>query len=300
MHEVPQTKPLCSKMSRGKRDTTLRKAVDDMEDDTEIFQVSNVKLDESQFVTLELESGNYMRFQADTGAQCNVVPVELYKKATKDLQLAKVTPTKSRITAYGGTTLPVVGTVLLRVRRGDLKCRLDCKLVDCSDVRPLLGRIACLGLKIVAYLDNDQLNKPNTGDSTVYTLEGTGPISTEQFINKYPKVFSDGVGLLEGSYHIRLDPPCSIHVPVPLRDTLKATLEGLVKQDIITPVTEPTPWISSMVVVPKKNGILRICLDPKEPSGESIIHCRPLKTLQRVFVERRCSPEQRILACPTG
>ena len=99
--------------------------MDGTEDNTEIFQVSNCKFNDSQFVTLELESGKYMRFQADTGAQCNVVPLELYKKATKDRQLANVNPTKTRITAYGGTTIPVVGTGLLRVRRADLQCRLD-------------------------------------------------------------------------------------------------------------------------------------------------------------------------------
>ena len=70
----------------------------------------------SHFVKLELESGNYIRFQADTEAQCNVIPLNLYKKASRDHQLANVTATKSRITAYGGTTLPVVGTALLRVR----------------------------------------------------------------------------------------------------------------------------------------------------------------------------------------
>ena len=56
-----------------------------------------------------------MCLQADTGAQCNVVPLELYKKATNDRQLGNVNPTKTRTTAYGGTTLPVVGTVLLQV-----------------------------------------------------------------------------------------------------------------------------------------------------------------------------------------
>ena len=77
-------------------------AVDDTEDNTKIFQVSNCMFYESQFVTLELESGNYMHFQADIGAQCNVVPLELYKKATNDCQLANVNPTKTRITTYGG------------------------------------------------------------------------------------------------------------------------------------------------------------------------------------------------------
>ena len=90
-----------------------------------------------------------MRLQADTGAQCNVVPLELYKKATNDRQLAKVNSTKTRITAYLGTTLPVVVTVLLLVQRGDLQCQLDCKLVNRSDIKPILGRKACLGLMIV-------------------------------------------------------------------------------------------------------------------------------------------------------
>ncbi len=40
-------------------------------------------MDDSQCVTLQLDSGNYLRFQVDTGVQCNVVPIDLYKKATK-------------------------------------------------------------------------------------------------------------------------------------------------------------------------------------------------------------------------
>ena len=113
----------------------------------------------------------------------------------------------------------------------------------------------------MTYLDNDQLNKPNIGNSTIYRVASSDPVSTKQFILKYPKVFSEGVGLLEGIYHIRLDPSIDPvqhaprRVPVPLRDILKVTLEDLVKQDIIAPVTEPTSWISSIVVVPKKMGI---------------------------------------------
>jgi len=61
---------------------------------------------------------------------------------------------------------------------------------------------AYLGLKIVAYLDNDNVNKPHTGNDAVYALEGTGPLSTEELIKKHPKVFGEGVGLLEGQYHI--------------------------------------------------------------------------------------------------
>ena len=137
-------------------------------DETFPMEIAMATLDDSQFVTLCLKSGNHIRFQVDTGSQCNVVPLEVHKKATKDVMLACVTLLHSQITAYGGNTLPVIETVLLQVWRGYYRCRLDCKLVDRSDIRPLLGRKACIGMKIVTYLDNDKLNKPNTGNAPVY------------------------------------------------------------------------------------------------------------------------------------
>ena len=33
--------------------------------------------------------------------------------------------------------------------------------------------------------------------------------------------------------------------------------------DIITPVNEPTDWVSALVVVEKPNGNRRVCLDPR-------------------------------------
>ena len=214
------------------------KTVKSVDDTDEIFQTqaSRGPLDDSQLVTLKLDTGNYLRFQVDTGAQCNVVSVGLYKKATRDVCLANVTPCRSHTIAHGGTTIPVVGTVLLRVQLGNLRCRLYCKLVHRTGLRPLLGRKACLGMQIVSYLDNDQLHKPNTGDATVYTLEMAAPLSPEQLCKKYPMVFSGGVGLLEDVYHIRLDPAVEPvqhsprRIPVPLRNSLQDTLDDLVNK----------------------------------------------------------------------
>ena len=53
--------------------------------------------DDSQLATLKLETGYYLGFQPDTGAQCNVVPLHLYKKATKDFDLRNVTPVNTAI-----------------------------------------------------------------------------------------------------------------------------------------------------------------------------------------------------------
>ena len=56
----------------------------------------------------------------------------------------------------------------------------------------------------------------------------------------------------------------------------------MIKAHIITPVTDPTPWISSMVVISKKNGALRICLDPKELNKAIQREHYPLPTIEDV------------------
>ena len=55
------------------------RAIEDAGTD-EVFpaEVAAVYLDDSNFITLKLKSGNFLRFQVDTGAKCNVMPLELY------------------------------------------------------------------------------------------------------------------------------------------------------------------------------------------------------------------------------
>ena len=274
--------PFCSSVQRKKKhgmvaQQMIRAIVEETSDEDEVFctqEIAANSLDDSQIVTLKLESGNYLRFQPDTGAQCNTIPVHLYKKASKDFNLDKVKPPQTAIAAYGGSKLEVVGRVRIRVWRGDFQCKLDCNLVNSTKVRPLLGRKACLGMKIVQYLDNDQMNKPATGEAPVYAVHGAEPqedITKDQLLKQFPKAFGAGIGKLDGVYRIRLDHTVDPvqhaprRVPVALSAQVKESLEDMVQQDIIAPVSTPTAWISSMVVVPKKNGKLRICLDPKRP-----------------------------------
>ena len=69
-----------------------------------------------RFVALKLrESGNFMKFQLDTGAECNVVPLEMYKEATCDVQLSKVVPSMDAIVAFGGSKMLLAWHVVLSV-----------------------------------------------------------------------------------------------------------------------------------------------------------------------------------------
>ena len=71
-------------------------------------------------------------------------------------------------------------------------------------------------------------------------------------------------------------------VPVAVREKLKSELERMTAQNIIAPVTTPTPWVSSLVVVPKKDGKLRLCLDPKDLNLAIQREHYPLPTIEDV------------------
>ena len=219
-----------------------------------VEEISAVTLDDPQLVTPKLESGNYLRFHPDTGTQCNVVPLHLYKKATKDVDLCNVTPVNMVIILYGGSSIPILGTGHLRVWRRDFRCLLDCNLVDSKKVRPILGRKVCLGMNIIQYLDKDQLNRPQEsyGEVYIHDVPASSPVSADQLIKSFPRVFADGVGALAGEYHMVLDesarpvqhPPR--RVPVAIRERLRETLKDLEKREVITRVTTSSSWISSM------------------------------------------------------
>ena len=85
----------------------------------------------------------------------------------------------------------------------------------------------------------------------------------------FPKVF-DGLGRMIGDYEIKLKHPSKYQVvalntprPVPIAylDRVKEELEHMNKTGIISKIKEATDWCSGMVVVPKKDGGIRICVD---------------------------------------
>ena len=50
-------------------------------------------------------------------------------------------------------------------------------------------------------------------------------------------------------------------VPFPLLDTTKKEIERMLKIGVISKVDQPTVWCAPMVVTPKQNGEVRICVD---------------------------------------
>ena len=86
-----------------------------------------------------------------------------------------------------------------------------------------------------------------------------------------------GLGTLDEPYHIKLKAnatPFALftakNVPLPLLNKVKEHLANMEATGVISRVEVPTDWCAGMVVVPKKNGDLRICVDLK-PLNEVVL-----------------------------
>ena len=92
-------------------------------------------------------------------------------------------------------------------------------------------------------------------------------MTKEEMKQNYKNV-STGVGQYEKRYHMQLNqnvegviqPP---QIPYATQPKLKVVLDKLNDQNIIADVDKPTEWFSTLVIVEKKPGALRLCLDPR-------------------------------------
>ena len=74
----------------------------------------------------------------------------------------------------------------------------------------------------------------------------------------------------------------------------------MVDQQILAPVITPTPWVSSMVVAQKKDGRVRICLDPQHLNKVIMRSHYPLPTIEEVTTRLSNAKVFSVLDAKTG
>ncbi|XP_031330692.1 uncharacterized protein K02A2.6-like [Photinus pyralis] len=176
-------------------------------------------------------------FKLDCGADVTVIRWDDLKKLNKTL----VDAPKSLISA-SGDKIQIVGTFDADLRYRNRKS-LE-KIYVAKKLREnLLGRDALETLGMLSWANVASI--------------------AEQF----PTLF-EGIGNLGKTYHIKIKEnavPFAIaaarRVPLHLRDAVKKHLDKLENESIIRKVSVATNWCAPMVVVPKKNNSVRICVD---------------------------------------
>ena len=234
----------------------------------------------SAYVTVRLNNNAEVQLQIDTGASCNILPKSDYIRATGDKQCKNLEQSYTRLIMHNKTVVWPLGQIRLLTERKGRKYGVLFHIVK-QDLTPLLCRTTCEKMNLVKILDAD-INATHNERIDASPNVRSGPILSE-----FTDIFT-GVGCLEGNYSIQVDdgfrpvvhPPRK--VPVPLRDTLKSELDNMVKNGILAKVTEPTSWVSSLVIVKKPNGKIRVCLDPRDLNRAIKRSHYPLPSIEEV------------------
>ncbi|KAI5750921.1 hypothetical protein M8J77_002494 [Diaphorina citri] len=216
-----------------------------------LYSITSSRRLKNWMCDIQVENGKVC-FKLDSGSEVNIIPFHLFKqlKIKKKLE-----PSNVRLLPYGNQmSMMPLGKVMLRSRYKNMDMDVEYLIVDCNAV-PLLGLDTCVKLNLIY---------------RVHAIENVAleNVTKENLVKMNEDLFM-GLGQLPGQYHIQLkdnavpviSPPR--RVPFSIQKKLKDTLDQMEQDGIIKKVDVPTDWVSNMVIKEKKNGDLRICIDPK-------------------------------------
>jgi hypothetical protein len=239
------------------------------------FTVSEV-LQVSDKTTISV-GGVDLEMIVDSGASTNIVDSDTWSSLKeKKIKVSSSEPqSQRRLYAYGSTEpIPIKGTFSCNVEIGDQACSAEFVVIK-GKGPALLGKRTAIELGILHI-------------GPVHHVESQCKVPSD-IMKKYSSVFQ-GVGKLKDR-QIQLHVDQSVPpVAQPLRRTpfqLKRKVEQKVKElidmDIIEPVKSATPWVSPVVIVPKANNDIRICVDMRR-ANEAINRVRhPIPTTDEVL-----------------
>ncbi|KAB0796868.1 hypothetical protein PPYR_10929 [Photinus pyralis] len=188
-------------------------------------------------------------FKIDTGADINVLPYNYYKTYFSRFSLKE---TNSVLIAYGGTKIETFGIVKIPCKVSDSVETSISFVVAKVNAKPILGLSTAVDMNLVKRVNNV-----------------SNSLDNDNIFTKYKNVFL-GLGKLPFNYKI-----CLSENAVPtvkparryascIKEKLQAALKTLEDQTIISKVTRPTDWVNDIIIVEKKNGSIRICLNPSQ------------------------------------
>jgi hypothetical protein len=131
---------------------------------------------------------------------------------------------------------------------------------------PVLGLPSCKALNVVKLVDS--LQTPTVKSEIVPHQE----VSVSPLLAKYESVFK-GIGRLLMEHRIKLQQSAvpvvrlARRIPFKLSDPVLEKLSEMEQFCLIVKVSDPTDWVSPMVVARKSNGDIRICCDPADLNG---------------------------------
>ena len=256
-------------------------------------QVCNLDFDDSEDELLSLASGDRrrlfsrlivdgrtVRFLLDCGSTVNLLPASFVDGLAVQLR-----PATTPLRMFDDTALKTAGVITAMVQhpRTKRQSKLDFH-VAAKHQQAILGLEACLEFDLLEVREENIC----TVSAPPSLLSESKPLTRAEVLAAYGDLF-EGLGTLAGNIHLDVDPavtPVQMplrRLPIPIKESVQRELQQMCKIGIIEPVTEPSAWISAMLVVAKTDGRVRICIDPK-PLNKALRRCHyPMQTIDDIL-----------------
>ncbi|XP_074026147.1 uncharacterized protein [Leptinotarsa decemlineata] len=243
-NRCPAFGKMCAKCRKSNHFAKMCKSVSEVQlqvyDDLFIDCVNDN--DENEWkVLLDVHNGTKIRFKLDTGAQVNIIPANFLEKL--EIIPNNLIYDKATLKTYTGEKIRILGKCNLNCKIKELSEYLTFYIVDEQNVVPILGKEDCQKLKLIQLVHS-------------LKAEYSQDAHYEKIIKGFNDVFT-GLGCLEGTFNIKLEPNAcpKIHVPrkvpIAVQEKSKNKLLNLEKNKIIVRVDHPTDWVNSFSLFQK-------------------------------------------------
>lgn len=214
-------------------------------------------------------SGVDTQFIIDTGSDCNIVGKSTWENMkTQPFRMTRQEKGGPNIYAYTSQApMQILGQFWAEVRSHDQILNDVRFVVIASDAEPLLGIEIVQALNLVNFTN----------------------LASADYGVRFPRLFSGSVG--KADHEIKLSIRKDVtpvaqsfrRTPFAMMKKLEKHLEELVESDIIEKVNGPTSWVSPVVIVPKANDKIRLCVDMRRPNAAIIRHHYPVPTVDELL-----------------
>ena len=127
-------------------------------------------------IAVTMSNDRTARFKVDTGAQCNVIPLQMYQELAQETSIKE---SSVKRTSYSGHTIDVVGMDKLEVTQRGVKHNLAFQIVK-GKVSPLIRLSASEAMGLIVRADAIKENA--VFREYAHVFEGTGELKVKHTI----------------------------------------------------------------------------------------------------------------------
>lgn len=242
-------------------------AVQDTDGNEELGVLTVTQNERTTLIVDVCVEGEVIQLVVDTGSSVSILPANIYQeKFARRFALAPATVT---LRDFSQQRIPVLGCFVAQAARGGVSSNIRFYVVSRG--------MALLGLDAVQQL---RLHIDGASLACLQTTAGPQPLPPE--LSEFSFLFAGKLGLAKNVVHeVKLRPnvkPVSAkarRLPLMLREQVSAELLRLERESIIERVNA-SEWVSPIVVVKKKDGSIRLCVDLREPNKAIVVDGFPL------------------------